>query len=76
MRKEKPFDVARPRTPKDEARIRERVTMDAMAMLLEIGNEDSFKEALKIYGITPGEPRFEAVLAAWREAQDEKSRRR
>lgn len=69
MRKEKPFDVAKPRTPKGEARVRERVVMDAMRTLIEIGDEEAFKDILiRVYGIKPGEPRYEAALRAWREA--------
>lgn len=70
MRKEKPFDIAKPRTPKGEARVRERVTMDAIGLLAELQDEDEFKEALnRLYGIKPGEPRYEAALNAWREVQ-------
>jgi hypothetical protein len=69
MRKERPFDIAKPRTPKGEARVRERVAMDAMGTLTEIGDEETFKEILnRVYGIKPGEPRYEAALRAWREA--------
>ncbi len=70
MKKEIPFEIAKHRTPKGEARVRERVAMDAMGMLMAIGDEEKFKEALtRLYGIKPGEPRFQAALAAWREAQ-------
>jgi hypothetical protein len=70
MRKDKPFDIAKPRTPKGEARARERVTMDAMGILAAIQNEDEFKETLnRLYHLKPGEPRYEAALRAWREAQ-------
>ena len=73
MRKERSFDIARPRTPKDEARVRERVTMDAMGMLMAIQDEEKFKEALSsLYRIMPGEPRYEAALAAWRQGQASK----
>jgi len=73
MRKERSFDIARPRTPKDEARVRERVTMDAMGMLMAIQDEEKFKEALSsIYRIMLGEPRYEAALAAWRQGQASK----
>jgi hypothetical protein len=38
---------------------------------MAIGNEEKFKEALRrIYKIMPGEPRYEAALAAWRQGQD------
>ena len=72
MRKEKPFDVAKQRTPKGEARVRERVAMDAMRTLTEIGDEETFKEALYLYGIKPGESRYDAALRAWRSAQASK----
>ena len=69
MRKEKPFDIAKPRTPKGEVRVRERVALDAMRTLTEIGDEETFKEILnRVYGIKPGEPRYEAALIAWRSA--------
>lgn len=73
MGKERPFDVAKPRTPKGEARVRERVTMDAMGILAGIHAEEEFKEALsRLYRITPGHPRYEAALKAWRDAQASK----
>jgi hypothetical protein len=54
-----------PQAAKDEARVRERVTMDAMGMLMAIQDEEKFKEALSsLYRIMPGEPRYEAALAA------------
>jgi hypothetical protein len=70
MKKKIPFEIAKHRTPKGEARARERVTMDAMGMLTAIEDEEKFKDALtSLYRIKPGEPRFESALAAWREAQ-------
>ncbi len=73
MRKERPFDIAKPRTSKGEARVRERLTINAMSDLIEIGDDDAFKEVLsRVYGIKPGEPRYEAVLTAWRSAQASK----
>jgi hypothetical protein len=47
--------------------------MDAMGMLMAIQDEEKFKEALSsIYRIMPGEPRYEAALAAWRQGQASK----
>jgi hypothetical protein len=70
MSKERPFDVAKPRTPKGAARVREQLTMGSIGLLMAIGDEEKFKEALRsIYKIKPGEPRYEAALAAWREGQ-------
>ena len=72
MRKERPFDIAKPRSPKGEARVRERVALDAMSVLTEIGDKETFKKALLLYGIKPGESRYEAALSAWRSAQASK----
>lgn len=72
MRKEKPFEVAKPRTPKGKARVRERIALDAMRTLTEIGDEETFKNALNLYGLKPGEPRYDAALRAWRLAQASK----
>jgi hypothetical protein len=37
---------------------------------MAVAGEDKFKEALTtIYGLNPGDPRYEAALIAWREAQ-------
>jgi hypothetical protein len=70
MGEERPFDIAKPRTPKGEARVRERVTMDAMGILMAIQEEEKFKEALyRFYRIMPGEPRYEEALAVWRQGQ-------
>jgi hypothetical protein len=73
MQEEKPFDIAKPRTSKGEARVRERVAMDAMRTLIEIGDEETFRDVLsRVYGIKPGEPRYEAALKAWRLARTSK----
>jgi hypothetical protein len=70
MRKERPFEIAKARTAKGVARVRERVTMDAMGTLAAILDEDEFRETLnRLYQINPGEPRYEAALRAWREVQ-------
>jgi hypothetical protein len=69
MPKERPFDIAKPRTPKGEARAREKIMIDKMSDLLSESNEDSFKEKLEIaFGIKPGSPQFDAALKAWRAA--------
>lgn len=69
MQEEKPFDIAKPRTSKGEARVRERVAMDAMRTLIEIDEEETFRDVLSsVYGIKPGEPRYEAAIKAWRSA--------
>jgi len=44
--------------------------MNSIASLMAIQDEEKFKEALsRLYEIKPGEPRYEAALAAWREGQ-------
>lgn len=69
MGKERPFDVARPRLPKDEARVRKRIMMEKMTDLLRERNEESFKKNLEIaFGIKPDSPQYDAVMKAWREA--------
>jgi hypothetical protein len=51
------FNVAKTRTPKSEARARERLVMSAMDILMATGTIEEFNEALDIYGIKPGDPR-------------------
>jgi hypothetical protein len=42
--------------------------MDSVISLMTIPDEESFKEALsRFYRIIPGDLRYEAALAAWRE---------
>jgi len=68
MRKEKPFDIARPRTPKGEVRAREKSAMNSIVSLMAIPDEENFKEALsRFYRIIPGDSRYEAALNAWHE---------
>lgn len=68
MREERPFDIAKPRSQKGTVRAREKSAMDSVISLMAIPDEESFKEALsRIYQITPGNLRYEAALAAWRE---------
>jgi hypothetical protein len=70
MKKKSAFSEARPRTAKGEILMRERIEMDAMRTLTAVADEAKFKEALiTIYKLKPGEPRYDAALAAWREAQ-------
>jgi hypothetical protein len=69
MGNERPFDVAKPRTPKGAARLRERIALNAIRNLTEIEDEEKFKDILiNDYGIKAGQPRYEAALSAWREA--------
>jgi hypothetical protein len=69
MAEERPFNFAKPRTPKGEARVREKIMLEKMSSLLSESTEESFKEKLEIaFGIRPGSPQFDAVLKAWRDA--------
>jgi hypothetical protein len=73
MRKERPFDIAKTRTSKGDARVREQLTMNAMDMLTAINNQEAFEELLDTnYGIKPGDPRYAAALSAWNSAQASK----
>lgn len=69
----RPFDEAKPRTAKGTARERERETVQQMSKLLLVPGETEFAAVLAtIYGLKPGEPRYDAALAAWREAKASK----
>ena len=69
MGKERPFDIAKQRTSKGEARLREKIMKEKLAALLAEAGEESFKKNLEIaFDIKPGSPQFDAALKAWREA--------
>jgi len=68
MKKRPSFDEAKARTPKSEARRREINLMRDMEALVDIADEEEFKEKLaERFDLFPGNPRFEKVLATWRE---------
>lgn len=68
MKKTSVFQEAKPRTPKAEARERERKIMDAMADLLDLDDEETFKRILaEKFGIKPGNPRYQKAIATWGE---------
>jgi hypothetical protein len=68
MKKTSAFQEAKPRTPNAEARKRERKIMDAMADLLELDDEETFRRVLaEKFGIKPGNPRYQQALATWAE---------
>jgi hypothetical protein len=70
MRKTSPFEEARPRTPRGEARQREAQMKKDIDRLSDIHDEEEYKLSLaKLYGIVPGHPRYEAAMAIWRELQ-------
>ena len=66
--KKSPFHEAKTRTPRGEALRREIMAMETMADLLDLDEEDVFKRNLaEKYGIVPGNPRYERIMATWRE---------
>jgi hypothetical protein len=68
MKKTSVFQEARLRTPKGEARERERKIMDAMADLLDLDDEETYKRVLaEKFGIKPGNPRYQQAMATWAE---------
>ncbi len=58
------------KTAKGKIRQRERDLMAKLVKLMEINDEDTFREGLeKEFGIRPGDPRYEKAMNAWREAE-------
>lgn len=44
--------------------------MDAMAELVELGDEETYKRVLaEEFGIKPGHPRYKEAMATWAEIQ-------
>jgi hypothetical protein len=70
MKKRSAFSEAKPRTAAGEARRRVEEVQDKLRALLDSEDEDSFRQgAAEFFELRPGEPHFEAALAAWREAR-------
>jgi hypothetical protein len=68
MKKPSAFQEAKPRTPKGEARNREKKIMGAMADLLDLDDEEAFKSVLaEKFGLKPGNPRYQQAMATWAE---------
>lgn len=68
MKKTSAFQEAKPRTPKAEARKRERKIMEAMSHLLDLDDEETLKRELsERFGIKPGNPRYQQAMATWAE---------
>ena len=69
MREERPFDIAKHRTPRGQAKLRERMMLEKMSALLSESTEGSFAEKLEIaFGIKPGSQQFKEALKLWRAA--------
>lgn len=64
------FHEAKPRTPRGEARQREIKAMRAIEELLNLHDESTFQRALaEDYRIVRGSPRYDQIMAIWREQQ-------
>jgi len=70
MKKKSAFSEAKPRTAAGEARWRMQQVKEKVSALLDSEDEESFRQAAaEFFELRPGEPRFEAALAAWRGAR-------
>jgi hypothetical protein len=70
MKRTCPFDDAKPRTPRSEARRREIQAAKTIEELLQLDDEEKFKQRLtERYGIAPGNQKFDQIMAIWREYQ-------
>jgi hypothetical protein len=73
MKKPSPFHEGKPRTPRGEARQRENDTVRAIQDLLQLGDVAELTQRLKEhYGIVPGTPKYDQILAIWKEYQIER----
>jgi hypothetical protein len=71
--KKSPFHEAKPRTPKGEARLREIEAQNLIQEMIDVCDEDQFKEILaKRFGIAPGHPRYGKVMATWKQVRSER----
>jgi hypothetical protein len=63
MKKNLAFEEGKPRTPRSEARRREREALKAMEDLYNLDDETEFKLIVaEEYGILPGHPRFDRAV--------------
>ncbi len=70
MKEPSAFHEAKPRTPRGEARQREINAARAIEDLLQLQDEDDFRQRLEEhYGIARGDPKHDQILAIWREYQ-------
>ena len=64
------YSKSGPKTPKSAAQQRARETTAQMNDLLSIQDEETLIVALKTkYGLTPRDPRYQAIMQIWRDAQ-------
>jgi hypothetical protein len=63
----KTFDSFRPRSGQAAARLREREIKRKLEQLLEVDDEETFREGLaEDFGITLDHPRYAEMLKIWR----------
>jgi len=64
------FDSFRPRSGRAQARQRERELKQKLEKLLEIDDEETFKQGLQEdFGIMPDHPKYQEMLKIWRGQQ-------
>lgn len=64
------FNLLKPKTAKGTIRQRELDLMAKLEKLMEINDEETFREGLeKEFGIKPGHPRYEETMNVWRGAE-------
>jgi hypothetical protein len=69
------YSKSGPQSPKAAAAERARKMASQMRDLLAYGDEATLVAALKSkYGISPRDPKFEAILSIWREEQQRRMR--
>lgn len=66
----RPFDEARPLTPRAAAQKREREIAKQLEDLLAATSEEEFRqEIFRLFDTVPGESRYEAALAIWKSSR-------
>jgi hypothetical protein len=61
------YDSLRPRSPRAQARLRERELKQKLEKLLQIRDEETFKAGLEEdFGIRPDHPKYNDMLKIWR----------
>jgi hypothetical protein len=70
MKKPSIFNEAKPRTPRGEARRREIDAMKLMEEFLSLDDEEAFRTSLATrFGVVPGSPRYDRIIATWRDSR-------
>jgi hypothetical protein len=70
MKKRSPFEEAKPRTPRGEARQRELEAAKAIEQLLELDDVEELKRQLaENYGIGPSHQKYDQIMNVWWECR-------